>query len=71
MTEGAAGNGVLIKPGNYAAHASAAMLALIKKYLDPECIQCVHGDRTVTHRFTLVPWVSTVRSTAAAAFESL
>ncbi len=43
-----AGNCVLIKPGNYAAHSSAAMLKLIAKYLDPDCIRCVNGDRTVS-----------------------
>lgn len=44
----AAGNCVVIKPGSYAQHSAHAMVNLIPKYMDNECIVCIEGNRHIT-----------------------
>jgi len=44
----AAGNCVMIKPGSYAYHSSHALVRLIPKYMDPDCIVCIEGNRQIT-----------------------
>ena len=44
----AAGNCTILKPGNYAEHSCEAIQRAVEKYMDPECIQVVQGDRHVT-----------------------
>jgi aldehyde dehydrogenase (NAD+) len=44
----AAGNCVVIKPGSYAYHSSDAMVRLIPKYMDSDCIVCIEGNRQIT-----------------------
>lgn len=44
----AAGNCVVIKPGSYAYHSSDAMVRLIPKYMDTDCVVCIEGNRQIT-----------------------
>jgi len=44
----AAGNTVLLRPANYTKHTSCALVNLVTKYLDPQCIQIATGDRHMT-----------------------
>mmetsp|Transcript_1860 Transcript_1860/g.2130 ORF Transcript_1860/g.2130 Transcript_1860/m.2130 type:complete len:536 (+) Transcript_1860:121-1728(+) len=44
----AAGNCIIMKPGSYAKASSNAMARLVNKYLDPDCIRVVEGNRKVT-----------------------
>lgn len=44
----AAGNCALLKGGNYAAHTCEAIERAVKKYLDPDCIKMIQGDRHAT-----------------------
>mmetsp|Transcript_24018 Transcript_24018/g.29405 ORF Transcript_24018/g.29405 Transcript_24018/m.29405 type:complete len:502 (+) Transcript_24018:158-1663(+) len=44
----AAGNCVIMKPGSYAVESSNVMSRIVNRYLDPECIRVVEGNRKVT-----------------------
>jgi acyl-CoA reductase-like NAD-dependent aldehyde dehydrogenase len=55
----AGGNCVLLKPGSYSKHSSDAMARLVAKYLDPNAVRVVCGDRDVNaaclaQRFDLI-----------------
>lgn len=39
---------MLIKPGAYAYHSSNALVRLIPKYLDNDCVACIEGNRQIT-----------------------
>jgi len=38
----------VIKPGSYAYHSSDALVRLVSKYMDPDCIVCIEGNRHIT-----------------------
>lgn len=44
----AGGNCVLLKPGSYAVNASNVLARVVPRYMDPECIRVVEGNRHVT-----------------------
>lgn len=55
----AGGNCVVIKPGSYAVASSNALARVIKRYMDPECIRVIEGNRSITsalleQRFELI-----------------
>ena len=72
----AAGNCVVIKPASYAKNVAACISRLVTKYLDPECIVAVEGNRHITNAllqekfdmifFTGSPFVGKVIAEAAA-----
>jgi len=72
----AAGNCVIMKPGSYAENSSRVMCKLIAKYMDPECVRAIEGNREITNAllaekfdmifFTGSPFVGKVVAEAAA-----
>ena len=72
----AAGNCVVIKPASYAKNVAACISRLVTKYLDPDCIVAVQGNRHITNAllqqkfdmifFTGSPFVGKVIAEAAA-----
>lgn len=44
----AGGNCVLLKPGSYAVKCSNVLARVVPRYMDPECIRVVEGNREVT-----------------------
>ena len=72
----AAGNCVVVKPGSYSANSSSVICKVINKYMDPDCILAVEGNRNVTNAlleqkfdkifFTGSPFVGKVVAEAAA-----
>ena len=44
----AAGNCVVLKPGSYAVACSNIMTKMVNKYMDPECVICLEGNRQIT-----------------------
>ncbi|GBG31448.1 Aldehyde dehydrogenase [Hondaea fermentalgiana] len=72
----AAGNCAIIKPGSYSETSSHTICRLVQKYMDPECIRAVEGNRHITSSlleqkldkifFTGSPFVGQVVAEAAA-----
>lgn len=52
----AAGNAVIIKPSEYAAHTSALLAKLLPQYLDIELIHVVEGAAEVAQELTALPF---------------
>ena len=44
----AAGNCVVVKPGSYSVNSSHTIVRIVNKYMDPDCILAVEGNRHVT-----------------------
>mmetsp|Transcript_5264 Transcript_5264/g.8082 ORF Transcript_5264/g.8082 Transcript_5264/m.8082 type:complete len:539 (+) Transcript_5264:130-1746(+) len=44
----AGGNCVILKPGSYAVSSSNCLARIVKKYLDPECVRVIEGNRKIT-----------------------
>ena len=44
----AAGNCIVLKPGSYAVACSNVLTKMVNKYMDPECITCIEGNRQIT-----------------------
>lgn len=52
----AAGNCVVLKPGSYAINSSNSLARCILRYMDPECVRVVEGNRDVTSALLKERW---------------